>query len=136
MKKIFIFFLIFTFLKHNAYAGDAGWNSITCYSASKRTILTILDRYFSPEMTVYTLVIDGAASVYNTSDSKINDEKVKRKKQIQDLKVMKDGQIVFSLISDELTIYNDPRKGTISENRYQKTPFVVKMQCDVYWPKP
>jgi hypothetical protein len=135
--KLILTALIALSFAHNALAGDAGYSSETCHSASKRTVLTQLSDYsaveFKDHFTIYTLVVDGVPAVYNTSDANISVEG-----DDGYLTIMKDGQPAFGIQKPEgtITILQDPRKGTIAEMNATATPLTVNMTCKFYWPEP
>lgn len=128
---------VFGFLiGQSAFAGDAGYFSRTCVSATQRTVLTILEDY-TLSKPIYTLVVDGVPAVYNFADTGIyetGDDGV--------LVIYKNGVAGFRTDYDsrngkmKLTIYVDPRVGTIAEHSATPTPIPVQLQCKDFWPNP
>lgn len=117
-------------------AGDAGYFSRTCVSGSQRTVLTILDDYMQ-DAPIYTLILDGVPAIYNFSESTVQmegDDGV--------LTILKDGVANFKTDFDadngkmKITVYVDPRKGTIAEHDATPTPITIQLQCKDFWPNP
>ena len=120
----------------SALAGDAGYFSRTCVSASQRTVLTQLEDY-TQKAPIYTLVLDGVPAVYDLSDA---------------ANVAEDTEAGFTLAHNgaeafkfyyngdskkmDLTVLVDPRKGTIAEHDASPTPIKVSLKCTEYWPNP
>ena len=119
-----------------AFAGDAGYFSRTCISSSQRTVLTSLNDY-TENAPIYTLVVDGVPAVYNFSDPS-----VKETGEDGVLTISKNGVNAFksNFNADNgkmtLTIYNDPRLGTIAEHGATPTPITIQLQCKDFWPNP
>ncbi len=119
-----------------AIAGNAGYFSRTCVSSTQRTVLTILNDY-TADAPIYTLVIDGAPAVYNLKDKSI---KIEGDDGV--LTISKNGVDAFQ--SDfnaengklNLTVYVDPRSGSIADRGDASTPFTVSLQCKDFWPNP
>lgn len=125
----------------NVYAGDAGYFSRTCTSASQRTVLTLLADYsdYQKESDTYTLVMDGAPVVYSTKDPSlkvVGDDGI--------LTLVKNGRKAITVITNtqssvvkvKLVVYQDPREGTIAMNNATATPVEVSLTCKDYWPAP
>lgn len=129
-KAIVLFSLLL--LGPAAQAGDAGYFSSTCTSASGRTVLTQLSDYTN-EMYIYTLVIDGVPAIYNLSDKSITEEG-----DDGYLTYYKNGKKAFSIQKPEntITVYQDPRTGTIAENNAEATPITITVSCKDFWPNP
>jgi hypothetical protein len=120
----------------NAFAGDAGYFSRTCISSSQRTVFTILDDY-TQNAPIYTLIVDGVPAVYNLTDKSIDvigDDGI--------LTISKDGSNVFKMDFNAetgemaVTVYKDPRVGTIAEHGITNSPMTVQLKCTDYWPAP
>lgn len=119
-----------------AFAGDAGYFSRTCISSSQRTVLTILNDY-TENAPIYTLIVDGVPAVYNLSDASV--------KEAGDDGVLTISQKGVDAFKSDfnadngkmtLTIYNDPRNGTIAQHGATPTPITVQLQCKDFWPNP
>lgn len=119
-----------------SFAGDAGYFSRTCVSASQRTVLTILNDY-TENAPIYTLIVDGVPAVYNLNDTSVNetgDDGV--------LTISKSGTNIFKTDFNvnngqmTLTIYQDPRMGTIAEHGATAVPINVSLKCKDFWPNP
>ncbi len=128
--------LVALVLGQNASAGDAGYFSRTCISSSQRTVLTVLNDY-SDSGAIYTLVLDGVPAVYN-----LKDNSVKETGDDGVLTISKNNVDVLRTAYTEnngklaLTVYVDPRAGTIAEHDATPTPISVQLQCKDYWPNP
>lgn len=137
MNKVFIALLTLT-LGHTAFAGDAGYFSRTCVSGTQRTVLTMLNDYTTEGGQIYTLVIDGVPATYKFSDATVSesgDDGV--------LTISKNSQKAFKTNFNPesgaltLTIYKDPRVGTIAEHGMTSSvPFDVQLKCTDFWPNP
>lgn len=120
----------------SAFAGDAGYFSRTCLSSTQRTVLILLNDY-TQDAPIYTLVVDGVPAIYNLSDPSVRvtgDDGV--------LVISKNGVDAFRTDYNSangkmnLTIYVDPRVGTIAQNNATPTPIPVQVQCKDFWPNP
>jgi hypothetical protein len=135
MNKVLIALLT---LGHTAFAGDAGYFSRTCVSGTQRTVLTMLNDYSTEGGQIYTLVVDGVPATYKFSDKSVSesgDDGI--------LTISKNSQKVFKMNFNAstgaltLTIYQDPRVGTIAEHGMTSvTPFDVQLSCKDFWPNP
>jgi len=122
----------------NLFAGDAGYFSRTCVSKTQRTVLTILNDYSDlNSAAIYTLVIDGVPAVYN-----LKDKTIKETGDDGVLTVSKNNVEAFKSDFNDttgkmnLTVYIDPRAGTIAEHGVTASPITVQLQCVDYWPEP
>lgn len=120
----------------SAFAGDAGYFSRTCLSSTQRTVLTVLNDY-TQSAPIYTLVVDGVPAIFNLADRSVReagDDGV--------LVISKNGVDAFRTEYNStngkmtLTIYVDPRVGTIAQNNATPTPIRVQVQCKDFWPNP
>ncbi len=134
--KSSIFAVLVLLVGQNSVAGDAGYFSRTCVSASQRTVLTNLNDY-TQDASVYTLILDGVPAVYN-----LNDATVKTTGDDGILTISKNNVDAFKSEFNaktnklNLTIYVDPRLGTIAEHQATPTPIKVQLQCKDFWPNP
>lgn len=123
-------------ITQTSFAGDAGYFSRTCVSKSQRTVLTVLNDY-TEGSPIYTIVVDGVPAIYNLNDTTVGeagDDGILTisKNQVNGFTAdfsAEDGKM-------KLTIFNDPRVGTIAQNNATATPIVVELQCTDFWPNP
>ena len=132
MKKVFLF-LVTMIACQNLYAGDAGYLSETCVSDSFRTVLTTYNAYAGESVRIYTFVIDGVPAVYDLRDE--------HNEEFGDdgyLDIHSEGIKVFSIdhFAETITVFQDPRQGSLAMNNATKSPLRVKMNCKLYSPAP
>ncbi len=86
---------------------------------------------------IYTLVIDGVSVVYDLGDLSVE--------ELGDdgsLTITQNNQSVFATEYDVdkgtmgLTVYVDPRQGTVAEHGITATPLTVQLKCKDFWPNP
>lgn len=134
--KIVLVTITTLLLSQNLLAGDAGYFSRTCLSSSQRTVLTTLNDY-SQGAPIYTLIVDGVPAIYD-----MNDASVKEAGDDGILTISKNGVDGFKTDFNAengkmtLTIFQDPRNGTIAEHGATPAPVIVQLQCKDFWPNP
>ena len=134
MKKL-ITLMATLFLTPAAFAGDAGFHSVTCHTESKRTVLTILEEYsgFDDSYEIYTLVVDGTPMIMDSRDSKVKIIAVGTK----GTDVIVNGELTLSMQSNSITVHKDPREGTLAQEYTSlRTPWSTTLTCKTFWPEP
>ncbi len=133
MKILII--LIMSAFAYNSFAGDAGYMSETCHSASKRTVFSRLNNW-SDGVYRQTLIIDGVPALYELDKDGVTEDG-----DDGFVSISKNGVLQYEINTDSngnssLVVHQDPRTGTIAENNALATPFTVSLDCKSFWPEP
>lgn len=125
MKKAFLF-LVTIIACQNLYADGTDAIYGTCTSESSRIILQTYDEFVNEDIRIYTLTIDGLATVFDLRDEH-NDE-------VGDdgyLEIHSEGLRIFTIDrhNSTLTIHNDPTQGRVDLEGALETPLEVDVNC-------
>ena len=129
----FVLIIVTLFFAQSLYAGDAGYMSISCHTKSKRTVLTILEKYVGFETyQIYTLIVDGFPMVMDSREDNVRMENNGDK----NISVYVNDELALDMLSNSISIHKDPRKGTIAEYDATPAPWSTTLTCKTYFPEP
>lgn len=122
-------------LSQVSFAGDAGYMSETCHSASKRTVFSRMNDWLDG-VHLQTLIIDGVPAFYELYKDGVTEDG-----DDGFVSISKNGVLQYEINTDpnggrSLVVHQDPRIGTIAEDNALATPFTVSLECKSFWPEP